>query len=58
MEEILDDLNICIDEQYFIAEEIIKFKGQGKDLIHIMNGYIAYLRRKKESSNKIKVTSH
>lgn len=57
MEEILDDLNICIDEQYFTAEEIIKYKGQGKDLIHIMNGYIAYLRRKKES-NKIKVTSH
>lgn len=46
LEEILDDLNICLDERYFAEEEIRPLKTEGYDLLHRINGYIAYLRRR------------
>jgi four helix bundle protein len=44
LEEILDDLNICLDECYFPQAEIEPLKVEGFDLLRRINGYIAYLR--------------
>lgn len=48
--ELLDDLNICLDENYFPKERIESLKNKVLDLIKLLNGYIAHLKRFKESS--------
>ncbi len=52
LEELLDDLNICFDEQYFPEEELKLLKDEGSDLLHRINGYIAYLRKRKEEDGQ------
>jgi four helix bundle protein len=47
LEELLDDLNICLDESYFQERELSPIKAEGLELLHRINGYIAYLRRRK-----------
>lgn len=47
LEELLDDLNICIDERYFTEAEINQLKTEGYELLHRLNGYVAYLRTRK-----------
>lgn len=49
VEEILDDLNICLDEQYFPETEIKALKAEGFELLRKINGYVAYLRNRKAS---------
>lgn len=49
LEELLDDLNICIDEKYFSEDEPNALKLEGFDLLHRINGYIVYLRKRKEN---------
>jgi len=48
LEELLDDLNICLDERNFPEEELEPLKNEGFDLLHRINGYIVYLRKRKE----------
>ena len=52
LEELLDDLNICLDEEYLRREEIKALKEEGFDLLHRINGYIAYLRKRKEEDSQ------
>ena len=52
LEEILDDLNICLDEEYFTENEIKSLKIEGFELLRKINGYIAYLR-----SRQVNVTN-
>lgn len=49
-EEIIDDLNICLDENYYKNVEIEQLKVEATSLIKKINGYIAYLI----NSNKTK----
>jgi four helix bundle protein len=49
LEELLDDLNICIDEKYFSEDEPNALKLEGFDLLHRINGYIVYLRKRDEN---------
>src|SRR5437588_5056317 len=54
LEELLDDLNVCIDENYFPAEEIEKLKSDGWRVHRLINGYIRFLRsRTAEKSSRI-----
>ena len=48
LEELLDDLNVCEDETYLQTEEVARLKEQGWHVHKLLNGYIGYLRRKKE----------
>lgn len=43
--ELLDDLNLCEDEQYFKPEHLDDLRTQAKSVIRLINGYIAYLRK-------------
>jgi len=45
--ELIDDFNICLDENYIDKERINALKIQAYELIKILNGYIAYLKRSK-----------
>ncbi len=49
LQELIDDLNTCTDEKY--AEETLleELRKEGYSLLKKMNGYIKYLRERKES---------
>lgn len=46
-EEIIDDLNVCIDEKYYSAIDCEELKKEGYELIRMINGYISYLKKSK-----------
>jgi four helix bundle protein len=50
IEEIIDDLNTCIDESYADGQQIEKLKEEAESLIARINGYIAYLRRTQQGN--------
>ena len=47
--EIVDDLIECYDEKYIDEAECQSLKGDGYSLLKILNNYIAYLQRAKET---------
>ena len=49
LEELLDDLNICLDEKYLCSDEIAKLKGQARGVLILINGYLRYLRSRSSS---------
>jgi four helix bundle protein len=51
VEEILDDVNVCIDESYGEKNYNTQIKAEGYELIAKINGYIAYLRKCKQGEN-------
>ncbi len=50
LEELLDDLNICIDENYIDKNYTDELKEEGYILLKKLNGYIKYLRNKVKSN--------
>jgi len=48
LQELIDDLNICLDEGYLTAEEVETLKQEAWRAHHVLNGYGRYLRNKKE----------
>jgi four helix bundle protein len=47
LEELIDDLNICEDENYLPKSEILPLKQHGWRVYQLVNGYIRHLREKK-----------
>jgi four helix bundle protein len=50
LEELLDDLNVCEDEQYLLGEEIGSLKEDGWRVRQLIDGYIRYLRQQSAGS--------
>jgi four helix bundle protein len=50
LQELIDDLNICEDEQYLTAPEVARLKQEGWRVYQLFNGYIRYLRERKTGS--------
>ena len=44
VEELVDDLNICLDENYLSSDEVAKLKEQARGVLILINGYLRYLR--------------
>jgi four helix bundle protein len=44
MEELVDDLNVCLDEKYLSGDEVAKLKEQACGVLILINGYLRYLR--------------
>ena len=44
---LIDDLNICIDENYTDKNHIDGLKEEGYTLLKKLNGYIKYIRNRK-----------
>jgi four helix bundle protein len=51
LEELLDDLNVCEDESYLPAAEIPPLKQQGWRVHRLLNGYIRWLRERKQGAS-------
>jgi len=49
LEELIDDLNACEDEQYFAEKDIASLKQEGWRVRQLIDGYIRYLRQQKNS---------
>ena len=45
--ELIDDLNACIDEEYFPLDYLEELKEEGYRINKMLNGYIAYLKKRK-----------
>jgi four helix bundle protein len=45
--ELIDDLNVCIDEKYFPQNYLEELKEKGYRINKMLNGYIAYLKKRK-----------
>jgi four helix bundle protein len=52
LSELIDDLNVCLDQGYFPVDYLSGLKQQAYDLNKRLNGYIAYLRRRKDSDSE------
>jgi four helix bundle protein len=44
LEELVDDLNVCLDENYLSDEETEKLKEQALGVLILFNGYLRHLR--------------
>jgi four helix bundle protein len=51
LEELLDDLNICEDESYLPTTEIGPLKQHGWRVHQLLNGYIRWLRQRKQGAS-------
>ena len=49
--ELLDDLNVCQDEDYLPAAEIVELKEQAKEVQRLINSYIRFLRSRKSGAS-------
>src|SRR5690349_15290183 len=47
LQELIDDLNVCEDEQYLVEDEVSKIKAQGWEVLKLLNGYLRWLRDKR-----------
>jgi len=45
LQELIDDLNVCEDEQYIALEEIVVLKSDGWRTRQLLDGYVRYLRQ-------------
>ena len=47
LQELIDDLNVCEDEQYLPKSEVVDLKNQAKEVQRLISGYARYLRDRK-----------
>jgi four helix bundle protein len=52
VDELIDDFNTCLDESYGDPTVVAELKNRAYDLIHRINGYIAYLKRTKQGGDE------
>jgi len=50
LEELIDDLNICVDENYLPEVEIAPLKENGWRVRQLIDGYVRYLRSRKAAN--------
>jgi four helix bundle protein len=44
LEELVDDLNVCLDENYLSGAEVGQLKQEAGKVLSLLNGYLRYLR--------------
>jgi four helix bundle protein len=56
LEELMDDLNVCEDEQYFGLAKLTPSKEQAWRVHKFINGYLRFLRSRVERSSRVQET--
>lgn len=49
LEELVDDLNVCLDENYVPPDQVAVLKKKASGVLALLNGYLRYLRRRSSS---------
>lgn len=49
--ELFDHFTVALDEKYITEESFEKFKGKIFSIVKILNGYVKYLQKQKETGN-------
>jgi four helix bundle protein len=49
VEELIDDLNICLDEGYIPPDEVATLREKALGVLALLNGYLRYLRGRSSS---------
>src|SRR5438132_10055907 len=53
LQELVDDLNVCTDENYLEAEKIEALKSEAWRVLGLINGYFRYLRDRKAGAETV-----
>ena len=53
LEELIDDLNVCLDEEYLPSDECAQLKQMGWRVHSVINGYGRYLRQRKADESGV-----
>jgi len=53
LEELVDDLNVCSDENYVSDEQVEKLKEQACGVLILINGYLRHLRNRSTTVREI-----
>ena len=48
--ELMDDLNTCLDENYFGSKFLEELKDEGYKINKMLNGFISYLKKRKSGA--------
>ena len=51
LEELIDDLNVCADENYLPSDEVVGLKNTAWQVLKLTNGCLRYLRDRKLGSS-------
>ena len=51
LEELIDDLNVCEDENYLVAPEVAALKQEAWRVHQLLNGYLRYLRQRQQGGS-------
>jgi four helix bundle protein len=51
--ELMDDLNVCDDENYLPIDDVTTLKDRAKEVQRLINGYIHYLRDRKSGASPL-----
>jgi len=51
--ELVDDLNVCEDENYLSPTDVADLKEQAREVQSLINGYIRFLRTRKSEASLI-----
>lgn len=57
LEELIDDINVCLDQEYIDASTLNSLKDDASILLKKINGYIKYLRLRKQEVQINQLTS-
>ncbi len=55
LQELIDDLNLCADEQYIELSHLNNLKAECSVLLKKLNGYIKFLKERKLSVSAVKL---
>src|SRR5438445_8179076 len=58
LEELLDDLNVCADEDYLPAADMAPLKERGWRVRQLIEGYVRYLRSQKAADSVRESSPH
>ena len=50
LEELIDDINVCIDEEYAEPDYLNNLKSEGYELLKKLNRYTGYLNKRKQET--------
>jgi four helix bundle protein len=51
--KLLDDVNVCQDEDYLPTAEIVELKERANEVERLINGYIRFLRQRKAGASLV-----